>query len=73
MSADAAWLEAQQPVRRTCDLSGKTFVVEATELELLRRIPELNPALGISSLPLPRVHPLESLRQIAAFGNLLKL
>ena len=60
-------------VQRTCSVTGQQFIVNEVEQDLLERIAELNPALGNEPLPLPTVHPLEVLRQIAAYGGLRTL
>lgn len=58
---------------RICRITGEEFRLDELEHFLLRRIPELNPYLGIDTLPLPTVHPLETIRRMYAFGGLRRL
>ena len=60
-------------MERTCTVTGKRFIVTEREQDFLRRIAQLNPQLGIKSLPLPDVHPVAGIRQLALYGNLLNL
>ena len=57
-------------VKQNCRITGLEFLVSDQELELLQKLPELNPVLGGNELPLPTVHPYEALRRMYAFGCL---
>ncbi len=55
-----------------CRITGKPFAVHDQEQALIDRIGELNPYLK-ASVPYPTLHPSESVRRMAMFGNLTSL
>ncbi len=57
---------------RTCRISGKKFIIHPCEVDLLRRISEVNPAIR-AEVPLPTLHPVECVRQMATYGSLMNL
>jgi hypothetical protein len=61
------------PIKQICRITGLEFLVSDQELELLHKLPELNSALGLETLPLPTVHPFEALRRMYVFGALRPL
>jgi hypothetical protein len=55
---------------QNCRITGIDFTISDQELELIKKLPELNPALEGQILPLPTVHPFEALRRMYVFGCL---
>ena len=60
-------------LKQVCKVTGHSFNVSEAELEFLRRVAELNPQLGLASLPPPSIYPTQITRQICCFGNAVNL
>ncbi len=60
-------------ITRICDITRKEFIVTEAEQEHIRTFEELHPLLKKGDIPLPKIHPLEHLRQMHSYVTLTSL